>query len=265
MLGPLLPTRYSPINPVSGDGNQAAYLASISESAFELVTGASSFDQYALAHGGANSLTFEIVTELLDDVVERRIASDLQLDDTVKRSVILARRGQGRFRSNVEAVEKSCRLTGITNPSLLIASHIKPWRLCASGEERLDGMNGLLLTPDADLLFDRGFISFEDNGKVLVSPRVDRDDLIRLGFEQLVWQQLARRKPLQVGELRVSQIRDAGTWTITAPRSLSLRGDVRVGDEGENDRFFAGLRPCTLTSWPRPPNQSMPGGLVKTG
>ena len=149
---------------------------------------ATSFDQYALIHGGANSLTFEVVTELLDDIVERRIANDLQLDDTVKRSVILARRGQGRFRSNVEAIEKSCRLTGITNPSLLIASHIKPWRLCSSAEERLDGMNGLLLTPDADLLFDRGFISFEDSGKVLVSPRVDRDDLIRLGFEQLVWQ-----------------------------------------------------------------------------
>ena len=49
-------------------------------------------------------------------------------------------------------------------------------------------MNGLLLTPDADLLFDRGFISFEDSGKVIVSPRVDRDDMIRLGFEQLVWQ-----------------------------------------------------------------------------
>ena len=49
-------------------------------------------------------------------------------------------------------------------------------------------MNGRLLTPDADLLFDRGFISFEDSGKVIVSPRVDRDDMIRLGFEQLVWQ-----------------------------------------------------------------------------
>jgi putative restriction endonuclease len=56
MLGPLLPTRYSPINPISGDGNQAAYLASISQSVFELVTGATSFDQYALSYGGANSL-----------------------------------------------------------------------------------------------------------------------------------------------------------------------------------------------------------------
>lgn len=47
-------------------------------------------------------------------------------------------------------------------------------------------MNGLMLTPDADLLFDRGFISFGDEGEVLVSARVDRADLRRLGFEQLV-------------------------------------------------------------------------------
>ena len=46
-------------------------------------------------------------------------------------------------------------------------------------------MNGLLLTPDADLLFDRGFISFEDDGDVLVSRRIDREDLRRLGFQDL--------------------------------------------------------------------------------
>ncbi|HEX3367894.1 HNH endonuclease signature motif containing protein [Phenylobacterium sp.] len=76
-------------------------------------------------------------------------------------------------------------ITGITNPTLLIASHIKPWRLCATSNERLDGMNGLLLTPDADLLFDRGFISFKDDGETLVSPRVDKFDLRRLGFAEL--------------------------------------------------------------------------------
>jgi hypothetical protein len=47
-------------------------------------------------------------------------------------------------------------------------------------------MNGLLLTPDADHLFDRGIISFEDEGEVLVSKRVDHDDLRRLGFDRLV-------------------------------------------------------------------------------
>lgn len=188
VLGPLLPTKYSPINPTSGSGNQKAYLANISPAVFQTIVTSAVFDRTALERGGANSLTFEIVNEQLEDVVERQIKEDRSLDDTVKKSVILARRGQGKFRANVEMVERACRLTGVTNPSLLIASHIKPWRLCVSAQERLDGMNGLLLTPDADHLFDRGFISFNDGGEVLVSPRVDRMDLQRLGFDQLAMQ-----------------------------------------------------------------------------
>lgn len=189
MLGPLLPQKYSPIRPQSGHGNQGVYLASISKEVFDVVVAATTFDYQTLMRGGANSLTYQVVTETLDDAAERTLLNDLALEDTVRRSVIQARRGQGLFRSNVEAIERSCRLTGITNPSLLIASHIKPWRTCASAKQRLDGMNGLMLTPDADLLFDRGFISFEDDGEVKVSRRVDREDLRRLGFQDLAWDQ----------------------------------------------------------------------------
>ncbi|MFT4936456.1 MAG: putative restriction endonuclease, partial [Pseudoalteromonas distincta] len=188
-LGNLLPKRYSPIHQISGAGNQKAYLAAISDEVFEVVVARSEFSRQAILTGGANSLTFQVVSEFLGDAAERRLAVDLALDDTVRESVIQARRGQGRFRKNVEALERSCRLTGITNPTLLKASHIKPWRLCETASERLDGMNGLLLTPDADLLFDRGFISFSDEGEVLVSPRAEENDLRRLGFEQLTWPQ----------------------------------------------------------------------------
>lgn len=184
-LGPLLPTKYSPIQHQSGAGNQKAYLAEVDRPAFQIVLATTSFDRTALLRGGANSLSFEIVTEVLEDAVQRRIENDPALSDTERDAVIRARRGQGKFRANVEAIEKACRLTGVTNPALLIASHIKPWRVCASARERLDGMNGLLLTPDADLLFDRGFISFKDNGEVLTSTRVDKSDLKRLGFDQL--------------------------------------------------------------------------------
>ncbi len=169
----------------SGNGNQKAYLAEVDQSVFEIITAEATFDRRAAATGGANSLTFEIVNGILEDQVERGILSDQSLTDTVRQAVIKARRGQGAFRKNVEAVEDRCRLTGITNPALLIASHIKPWRLCETAAERLDGMNGLLLTPDADLLFDRGFISFGEEADVMVSKRVDRHDLRRLGFEQL--------------------------------------------------------------------------------
>jgi hypothetical protein len=184
-LAPRLPKSYSPIQPETGNGNQKAYLAEIDQSVFEIIATNATFDRRAVAIGGANSLTFEIVNDILEDQVERRIASDLSLSDTIRQAVINARRGQGAFRKNVEAVETRCRLTGITNPTLLIASHIKPWRLCGTAAERLDGMNGLLLTPDADLLFDRGFITFGEDADVIVSKRVDKYDLRRLGFEQL--------------------------------------------------------------------------------
>jgi predicted restriction endonuclease len=64
----------------------------------------------------------------------------------------------------------------------LRASHCKPWR-DASNEERLDGENGLLLTPNADHLFDRGFIAFDDNGDVLMSPVAHKDSLAKLGLQ----------------------------------------------------------------------------------
>ena len=77
-------------------------------------------------------------------------------------------------------IERACRITGVTREEHLRASHCKPWR-DSSNEERLDGENGLLLTPNADHLFDRGFIGFEDNGDVLVSPVAHADSLRRMG------------------------------------------------------------------------------------
>lgn len=190
LLGPLLPKRHSPIRPETGHGNQGAYLAEIGQAAFDVVVSASSVNYSLLRRGGENSLTFQAVKETLEDTVQRSIQDDPGIDATTRSAVIQARRGQGKFRANVEAVERHCRLTKITNPTLLIASHIKPWRSCETATERLDGMNGLLLTPDADLLFDRGFITFEDEGEVVVSPRFASEDLRRLGLGDLVMRRL---------------------------------------------------------------------------
>lgn len=185
ILGPLLPQRYSPIRPNTGDGNQGVYLAEISEDLFETVLAGSTIDRVLLERGGANSLTFQVVKEVLDDRAEKIVRTDLTMDETTRAQVIQARRGQGKFRSSVEAIEKACRVTGIKNLSLLIASHIRPWRSCENGFQRLHGMNGLLLTPDVDLLFDRGFITFDDDGGTRVSSRFDKEDLRRLGLGDL--------------------------------------------------------------------------------
>lgn len=79
-------------------------------------------------------------------------------------------------------MERACRITNVDNPAHLIGSHIKPWRE-SDNEERLSAANGLLLTPTADHLFDRGFISFENNGEVLISPVADLISLKRMGLD----------------------------------------------------------------------------------
>jgi hypothetical protein len=63
-----------------------------------------------------------------------------------------------------------------------VASHCKPWR-DSTNDERLNGENGLLLTPSIDHLFDRGFISFENNGKLIISPVANRTSLQRMGID----------------------------------------------------------------------------------
>ena len=86
--------------------------------------------------------------------------------ETERRQLALSRIGQGLFRSRVINNDKKCVVTGITNISLLIASHIKSWKE-SSNEERLDGENGILLSPHIDKLFDRHLISFSDSGELI--------------------------------------------------------------------------------------------------
>ena len=77
----------------------------------------------------------------------------------------------------------SCRrITGVDNPIQLVASHCKPWR-DSTNEERLNGENGLLLTPSIDHLFDRGFIGFEDSGRLVILPVAHRPSLERMGID----------------------------------------------------------------------------------
>lgn len=86
-----------------------------------------------------------------------------------REELLKARFGQGQFRAAVEAFEApGCRVTGISEPAMLQAAHMKPWLAC-SNHERLDGANGLLLTPSFHLLFSKGYISFDAAGRLLVS------------------------------------------------------------------------------------------------
>lgn len=140
---------------------------------------------YRGMRGGGQLAPDDLAKELISIFHNNRTRADYEIDQitpaTERQAIIMARRGQGLFRDNVVKTEQKCRLTGIRNVLLLRASHIKPWNRCENGAERLDGHNGLLLCPNADHLFDRGLISFNDDGTLLVSPYLDAGDLSRLG------------------------------------------------------------------------------------
>lgn len=179
-LAPLLPATHSPIQPQSGNGNQKAYLAEVDRAVVELVLEAAGLPALELL--AAPSLTAADFATTLDDLVEADIRDDHSLDDTVREQLVRARRGQGLFRSRVLDAEPVCRITGIATPTLLIASHVKPWRACGTAAERLDGANGLMMAPHADFLFDRGLLGFEDDGRALFSSRLTDVDADKLGM-----------------------------------------------------------------------------------
>jgi hypothetical protein len=167
-IGPLLPIKYSPLRP-TGDGNQGRYLSSISEDLGLVILDIAKLQNPASLK--PLSIPMALEDELdrrLEDQQQEAINNDPALTETVKKQLVNARIGQGRFRLNTYAIEPRCRLTGVSDLDFLTASHIKPWKDC-DNQERLDGSNGLMLAPHVDRLFDRGWISFEDNGDVIVA------------------------------------------------------------------------------------------------
>lgn len=97
--------------------------------------------------------------------------------------LVVQRVGQTVFREALlDYWGRRCPLTGVTEPRLLRASHIKPWADCDNDAERLDVYNGLLLAAHLDAAFDVGLISFADDGAILFSPAFTEADRSALGL-----------------------------------------------------------------------------------
>lgn len=113
--------------------------------------------------------------ELESEFEELEQIEDLPMGETEKERIIKSRIGQGKFKKLLLERECKCALCGVTDPRLLIASHIKPWR-DATSEERLDVNNGLLLCANHDTLFDKNLISFDPDGKIIISASLSEVD-----------------------------------------------------------------------------------------
>jgi putative restriction endonuclease len=186
VLAAVLPGKYSPLQ-ASGNGNQGIYLTEVpldlaqtlirlmGRQAQDLVATA---QRPVLERPATGSADVEVWEHHLEEFIEA--AEDIPATD--RQALIVARRGQGLFKERVMQIERFCRVTKVEKVEHLRASHCKPWR-DSNNEERLNGENGLLLTPSIDHLFDRGFISFEDTGRLIISPVAHPDSLRKMGID----------------------------------------------------------------------------------
>lgn len=99
-----------------------------------------------------------------------------------KDAVINRRKGQVQWRQNLLDIMPACIITKVTEDRILEACHIKPHNI-STDKEMYDVHNGLIMTPTYHKLFDLGFISFNDNGTILVSPFLSNMNKQRLNID----------------------------------------------------------------------------------
>lgn len=102
--------------------------------------------------------------------------------------------GQQQLRQSLVNYLGGCEVTGIDNQALLIASHIKPWAKFPKDRGRL--ANCLLLCSSLDSLFDKGLISFDEHGNILISSLLDSKVRIQYGLSKQLRLNLKKRESI---------------------------------------------------------------------
>lgn len=113
----------------------------------------------------------------------KKVKQNQEITETERLSITRSRVGQGLFRERLISYWKGCSVTSFSRYDILMASHIKPWK-SSDNKQRLDVYNGLLLLPNFDKLFDKGYISFNDNGSIVFSPYFPKSDRTLLGLDE---------------------------------------------------------------------------------
>lgn len=112
----------------------------------------------------------------------RKVCDLLNRKDMItkyKRTLINSRTGQTQYRKDLLTIHNECQICGMKNEELLIASHIKPYSE-SDNKECIDFENGLLLCRNHDGVFDRGLITFTDEGQILISSNLNEEDIEKL-------------------------------------------------------------------------------------
>lgn len=127
-----------------------------------------------------NGLNNIIYNQSYEEIEVREEACE-SYNNEVERK-IKVRVTQGKFRDSLLKRDKKCVICGLDIEALLVASHIKPWSK-ANDYEKQDENNGLLLCANHDALFDKGYISFDDNGSIVISSKIDKENYDKLNID----------------------------------------------------------------------------------
>ena len=114
-----------------------------------------------------------------DELLNKNITANVAEEYNKK---ITIRKKQNKYRLELLSEMPFCPFTNITEDRILVACHIKPFSVCENDEERYDCKNGITMTPTFHTLFDIGFITFEDDGKLIISPFLSNVNKKRLNI-----------------------------------------------------------------------------------
>lgn len=169
--------------------NLAAYVSAFNKATPQIAFKASYYRKELWCNSYFVSTAHAMLRTSPSEATPPDLAGDIEVliaaQKTERAELIKSRLGQGKFRAGLMKLRRDkCYVTGITNPNLLRASHIKPWR-DSTNTERLDPNNGLLLTPLYDHLFDQGLITFANDGTMLISPSLSAENRKALGINPI--------------------------------------------------------------------------------
>lgn len=137
--------------------------------------------QRASVRRGIARISKKQETEFID-ALDREL-EELGIEGEDRVALTKVRVNQGLFRDKLLRRYNQCCLCGVQDEHLLKASHIKPWSVCEK-TEKLDVDNGFLFCPNHDYLFDKGYISFSDNGQILISDSLSDQDSVFMNVNE---------------------------------------------------------------------------------
>ncbi|WP_174907957.1 HNH endonuclease [Burkholderia diffusa] len=175
--------------PLLRDEVSGAYMSQFDErTSPSLFTSTGTLKQIYMAHlpqdAGTYLLEASQVIDRFEDALVSNGGNGKKVSKTTRDAIVKARIGQGKFRADLlKRWKNQCSLTGLSNTDLLVASHIHAWSL-STNDERIDPDNGLLLAPHIDRLFDKGLISFDHEGRLLIGPTLSPHDQQLLALDR---------------------------------------------------------------------------------